>query len=80
MHERAASMFDVTRTVDNDGTGVMSLYNFASPTLVDVNGDPLIVETKTDHPKAFKDGVTGGKVVTTAAELVTAGDDCGTGT
>jgi len=77
--ERAASLFTVSTTVDNDGTGLMRLYNY----WIDSNGnivDPYSVDpaihtqilTKTAFEKAFQGGVSGGEVITTAAELVTA--------
>jgi flagellin-like hook-associated protein FlgL len=71
--EQAAALFTVESTADNSGTGLMHLYNYN----VDANGDPDAAGTatrivKTAFDKAFKDGVTGGDVITTAAELVTA--------
>ena len=55
--ERAASLFDVKRTADNDGTGAIELYAASS---------------QTEFHNIFQDGVTGNTVVTTAAQLVTA--------
>jgi flagellin-like hook-associated protein FlgL len=63
--ERAASLFTVTNTADNDGKGLIHLYNYN-----DATGEAL--KAKTAFEKAFKNGATGGDVVTTAAELVTA--------
>ena len=75
--ERAAGLFNVSTTVDNDGTGLIKLYNYG----VDVNGKIVAandssavthVITKTAFEKAFQGGYTGGNVVTTAAEIITA--------
>ena len=82
--EKAASLFNVAPTVDNDGTGLIRLYDYwtdASGTIIgwkDSNGilygdtTGSHVYTKTAFEKAFGGGVTGGSIVTTAAELVTA--------
>ncbi|MDR0871259.1 MAG: hypothetical protein LBN39_10765 [Planctomycetaceae bacterium] len=70
--ERAASLFDVSRTVDNDGTGGIHLYDYEDAVLTDANGDPLKIKVTSAFEKAFKDGISGGDVITTAAELVTA--------
>jgi len=59
--ERAAGLFTVTNTVDNDGTGSIYLYD----------NIPGNVKAVTAFTKAFKGGVTGGDVITTAAELIT---------
>jgi flagellin-like hook-associated protein FlgL len=67
--ERAAELFKVTRTVDNDGTGLIHLYKY-DYTDSDNNTTPL--EPKTAFNRALQGGVTGGEVITTAAELVTA--------
>jgi flagellin-like hook-associated protein FlgL len=67
--ERAADLFNVTRTVDNDGTGLIHLYSYE---YTDANGNTTTQIPKTEFNKVFKDGVTGGNVITTAAELVTA--------
>gem|GEM_PF-1872048 len=98
--ERAASLFNVTTTIDNDGTGAMRLYNYwidrqgnfvgyqnhpNLPTGV-VNLDYpnmsdkeiydqyglTLVHNKTAFENIFGGGVTGGAIVTTAAELITA--------
>jgi flagellin-like hook-associated protein FlgL len=75
--ERAAGLFTVNTTVDNDGTGLMRLYGY----WVDQNGkevnanDPnatTYIQTKTAFQKAFQHGVSGGNIITTGAELVTA--------
>jgi len=82
--ERAASLFNVSSTVDNDGTGLIRLYDYWT----DGNGNVIgwrdatglsfgdtsgsRVYTKTAFEKAFGGGNTGGDVITTAAELVTA--------
>jgi len=82
--ERAASLFTVTTTVDNDGTGLIRLYDYFVDTtgnvagwydsngvaFGDTSGDR--VYTKSAFEKVFHGGVTGGNVVTTAAELTTA--------
>jgi flagellin-like hook-associated protein FlgL len=84
--ERAAGLFTVKTTVDNDGTGVIRLYDYwtdingkvvgwkdSSGTAYGVtSGDNITnIITKTAFEKAFGGGVTGGNVVTSAAELVT---------
>ncbi|MDR1140706.1 MAG: hypothetical protein LBL62_03370 [Planctomycetaceae bacterium] len=67
--ERAADLFNVTRTVDNDGTGAIHLYDYE---YTNADGTTTTLKPKTEFNKVFKDGVTGGNVTTTAAELVTA--------
>ena len=82
--ERAANLFNVTTTVDNDGTGVIRLYDYwvdsqgnmigwkdsAGRVTGSTNGTLIIA--KTAFEKVFSGGSSGGNVVTTAAELVTA--------
>jgi len=89
--ERAASLFNVSTTVDNDGTGLIRLYDYWIDTSGTLRTDPIpvgidpkdpktfagtdfayFVKAVTAFEKAFGGGVTGGDVITTAAELVTA--------
>ena len=89
--ERAASLFTVTTTVDNDGTGPIRLFDYWITYEGEmINADDLrvrdwnphdpnsfppgatFVKTVTAFENAFGGGKTGGNVVTTAAELVTA--------
>jgi flagellin-like hook-associated protein FlgL len=67
--ERAADLFTVTRTVDNDGTGAIHLYDYI---YTDADNNDITLTPKTEFNRVFQDGVTGGEVITTAAELVTA--------
>jgi flagellin-like hook-associated protein FlgL len=67
--ERAADLFKVTRTVDNDGTGVIHLYNYI---YTNSDGNDVTLTPKTEFNRVLQKGVTGGEVITTAAELVTA--------
>ena len=88
--ERAASLFTVKPTIDNDGTGAIRLENYwinrhtgeffayQSERFSDMTEAEVyelgytLVHTKTAFEKAFGGGVTGGAVMTTAADLVTA--------
>jgi flagellin-like hook-associated protein FlgL len=85
--ERAAALFNVSTTVDNDGTGAMRLYDYYVNSsgkfagyvhdlnLTSTHMKELgytLVQTKTAFENVFGGGSTGGNVVTTAAELVTA--------
>jgi flagellin-like hook-associated protein FlgL len=70
--ERAADLFNVSRTVDNDGTGVIHLYEYTIAEYTDADGDPIPLTPKTEFNRVFQEGVTGGEVISTAAELVTA--------
>jgi flagellin-like hook-associated protein FlgL len=67
--ERAADLFTVTRTVDNDGTGLIHLYDYE---YTDADNNTTTLKPKTEFNRVLQKGVTGGEVVTTAAELVTA--------
>jgi flagellin-like hook-associated protein FlgL len=72
--ERAASLFTVQRTADNDGTGAINAWRYQSAgkdTPADTTDD-VYSRTTTSYNKAFHNGQSGGEVVTTAAELVTA--------
>jgi flagellin-like hook-associated protein FlgL len=71
--ERVADLFTVTRTIDNDGTGLIHLYDYEY-TYNDSTGTSQTetLTPKTEFNRVFAGGVTGGDVVTTAAELVTA--------
>ncbi|MGL4595524.1 MAG: flagellin [Thermoguttaceae bacterium] len=61
--ERAANLFNVERTADNSGNGFINLYPAAVPGAV---------APKTAFAGALQKGVTGGNVISTAADVVTA--------
>jgi flagellin-like hook-associated protein FlgL len=72
--ERAASLFSVERTADNDGTGQINAWSYlvsGGDTPADPSDD-VYARTTTSFSKIFKNGQSGGEIVTTAAELVTA--------
>jgi flagellin-like hook-associated protein FlgL len=71
--ERAASLFTVERTVDNDGKGSINAWSYLSAggDTTDLNDD-VYSRTTTSFFESFKKGQSGGEIVTTAAELVTA--------
>jgi flagellin-like hook-associated protein FlgL len=64
--ERAASLFTVERTADNDGTGKINVWWYYT------DGTGNYARTTSSFNKAFQNGQSGGEIVTTAAELVTA--------
>ncbi|HBT78344.1 MAG TPA: hypothetical protein DEB39_15790, partial [Planctomycetaceae bacterium] len=63
--ERAADLFDVQPTVDNDGTGVIRLYASEEEKLRGIS-------RKTSFQGVFEGGQTGGAVLSSAREVVTA--------
>ncbi len=67
--ERAADLFTVERTADNTGEGTIQIYDYVTQ---NDDGDDITVKTKPEFYQVFEEGVTGDKIVTTAAELVTA--------
>jgi flagellin-like hook-associated protein FlgL len=72
--ERAASLFTVERTTDNDGTGLINAWRYqvtGQDTTTDITDDTY-ARTATSFNKIFQNGQSGGDIVTTAAELVTA--------
>ena len=62
--EKAASLFTVDMTADNTGDGLIRLYGHAS--------DPADVSRKTAFKNVFTGGQTGGEVISTANDVVTA--------
>lgn len=64
--ERAAALFNVERTVDNDGTGKISLY------ARDTDAAKGIAQRKTEFKNVFTGGQTGGEVISTSGDVVAA--------